>query len=82
MFPNDSHRCLNEHPQNKAEPAWLCLSFLVEIIERLLYRLAKMLPESSWVKVEEFLVEYSGSCLFIHKNNFRNRLSNRSLEPL
>jgi hypothetical protein len=41
-----------------------------------------MLPESSWVKVEEFLVEYSGSCLFIHKNNFRNRLSNRSLEPL
>jgi hypothetical protein len=55
----DSHTCFSKRPQHEAEQSTLTLyfPFLVEIVERLLHRLAEPLPEPLWIKAEEFLVE-------------------------
>ena len=57
MFPNDSYRCVNEDPQKKAEPTWICPSFLMEIIERLFHRCPKLFLESLRIQSKEFSVK-------------------------
>ena len=74
MFPKDSHSCLNEHPYNKTKPTGLFLSFLTEIMERSLHRLAKLLPEPSWIEGKEFLVESLNNGFFIHRNTLQNNI--------
>lgn len=56
MFPDNSYRCVKQHPQNKAEPSWFCLSFPVEIMKRLLDRFSKLCPEPLWVQAKECFV--------------------------
>jgi hypothetical protein len=68
----------NECPQHETEPSVFCLSspFVAEIVERLLHGLAKPLPELSWIKSEELLVESPNCFLFIHcMQKFSNRVS-------
>ena len=57
MLSKNSYGSFDERPECKAELACLCLSFLVEIIERLLHRLTKPLSEPAWIKSDEFLVK-------------------------
>lgn len=63
----------NKQPEHEAKPFLLCLSFLfiVQIIESLLHRLPKPLPEGLWIEAEEFLVERTNCVLVIrHKQKF------------
>jgi hypothetical protein len=57
MFPDDSQGCFDKYPENKSGPSGCYLPFFVEIIECLLHRFSKPLPEASWIKSEEFLVK-------------------------
>ena len=68
MLPDDSYGCFDEYPEHVAQQSALCLSFplIAEIVEGLLHRLPKPLPEYSWIEGQEFLVEPTNCFLVIH----------------
>lgn len=77
MFSKNSYGSFDERPKYKAEQFFFRLPFLVtKVIERLLYRLCKLLPEGSWVEGQESPVELADGALFIHhKRRFSGKVS-------
>ena len=67
MFMDNSYGCFDECPEYKDEQPTICLPFpfIVEIVECLLHRLAKLLLESAWIEAEEFLVKDTNCVLII-----------------
>lgn len=68
MLPDDSQGCFDKYPENKSGPFVLRLlfPFIAQVVERLLHRLTKPLPESLWVESEEPPVKPTNYFLFIH----------------
>lgn len=57
MLSKNSYCSFDERPNDKSDPVFLCMPFLVEIMERLLHRLAKPLSEFSRIEGNELLVK-------------------------
>ena len=64
MFLENPYTGFDKYPEYEVKPSTLCLSFFVEVIERLFHGLAKPLPEPSGIEGEEFLVE-SMNCVWV-----------------
>lgn len=57
MLSKNADGSFAERPEYKAERAWLCVSFLVKIVERLLHRLSKPRSEPMWIQGKQFPVK-------------------------
>lgn len=65
MLPQNSYGRFDEGPEYKARASTLRLSLSVEIIERLLHGLSKLLLKFWWIQAEEFPVESMDYSLLI-----------------
>lgn len=67
MLSKNPYSCFGEYPEKGAKHSLIRLSFLlpVQIIERLLHRLAETLSEFSWIEGKELAVERTNTGLHV-----------------